>query len=72
MFAAPVAGWISRREYREFVRQNATLPGFTLQDAVPEFAKSVCLLLAGYILLRWLYFEPPTQRVTTDNLEASD
>jgi hypothetical protein len=58
IFTAPVAGWILRREYRGFTEHTTLLPGFSLQDAVPELFRSVSLLLVWYILLRWLYFKP--------------
>ena len=55
VFSAPIAGWLTRREYHGMVdRVNA---GFSLHDALPELAKSVSLLLVGYLLLRWLYYK---------------
>jgi len=54
MFSAPIASWVTRREYHGMVdRVNA---GFSLHEALPELAKSVLLLLVGYFLLRWLYY----------------
>ena len=54
VFSAPIAGWLTRREYRGMVDRANT--GFFLHDALPELAKSVSLLLVGYVLLRWLYY----------------
>ncbi len=72
MFVAPVAGWLSRREYRGIMGQTGNVPGFSLQDALPELAKSVCLLLAGYVLLRWLYYKrPQTQTSGTSTTDLS-
>ena len=54
IFSAPVAGWLTRREYHEI--SDRVSPGFFLHDSVPEIAKSVSLFLIGYVLLRWLYY----------------
>ena len=62
VFSAPVAGWLTRREYHGIVDRVNT--AFSLHDALPELAKSVSLLIVGYILLRWLYYgstQPETQ-----------
>jgi len=40
------------------VPRTTSLPGFSLQDALPELVRFVLLLLVWYVLLRWLYFEP--------------
>jgi hypothetical protein len=58
VFSAPLAGWLTRREYRGMVDRSTISTGFTLQDALPELARSVSLLLVGYFLLRWLYYKP--------------
>lgn len=55
IFSAPVAGWLTRREYHGVVGRAYT--GFSLHDALPELAKSVSLLVVGYVLLRWLYYK---------------
>jgi hypothetical protein len=58
-FSAPVAGWLTRREYHEMTLDRTTTPtAFSLQDALPELARSVSMLLVGYVLLRWLYYKP--------------
>ena len=54
VFSAPVAGWLTRREYHGVVDRVST--GFSIHDALPELAKSVSLLLVGYVLVRWLYY----------------
>ena len=57
-FAAPVAGWIMRREYRGFTDRASGPAGFSLLDALPDLVRTISLLLVWYILLRWLYFKP--------------
>ena len=56
VFSAPVAGWLTRREYHGVVDRVST--GFSIHDALPELLKSVSLLLVGYVLVRWLYYRP--------------
>ena len=58
IFASPVAGWLSRKQYGGLVPGTTSLPGFSLQDALPELVRFVLLLLVWYVLLHWLYFEP--------------
>jgi hypothetical protein len=58
IFSAPLAGWLMRREYSGFTGRASGMTGFTLQDALPELARSFSLLLLGYLLLCWLYFKP--------------
>jgi hypothetical protein len=60
VFSAPVAGWLTRREYHGMVVST----GFSLQDALPELVRSVSLLLVGYLLLRWLYYKPIESETT--------
>lgn len=60
VFSAPIGNWLMRREYRGMI-DRPNLPGFSLQDALPELAKSLALLLISYLLLRWLYFQPLEQ-----------
>jgi hypothetical protein len=55
IFASPVARWISRKEYGGLVPGTTALPGFSLQDALPELVRFSLLLLVWYALLRWLY-----------------
>ena len=57
-FASPVAGWISRKQYGGLVEHTTALPGFSLQDALPELVRFSLLLLVWYALLRWLYVKP--------------
>jgi hypothetical protein len=59
IFASPIAGWISRNQYRAFMPNGAALPGFSLKDALPDLSKFVVLSLVWYLLVRWLYFTPP-------------
>jgi hypothetical protein len=56
VFSAPVAGWLTRREYQRMTDHPAA--AFSLQDAAPELIKSFSMLLIGYFLLRWLYYKP--------------
>lgn len=62
---APLAGWISRKEYKALTLRPEISARFYFQDALPELARAISLLLLGYILLRWLYFKPVT-RETAD------
>jgi hypothetical protein len=58
IFASPVAGWVSRKQYGGLIPHTSTLPGFSLQDALPEAVRFFVLLLVWFVLLRWLYFKP--------------
>jgi hypothetical protein len=63
--SAPVAGWLTRREYHGFVGRSSTAATFSFRDALPELARSLSLLFVGYFMLRWLYYkssnsEPPS------------
>lgn len=58
IFTSPVAGWVARKEYREFIPRTTASAGFSLQDALPELIRFFLLLLVWYVLLRWLYFKP--------------
>jgi hypothetical protein len=58
IFATPVAGWVSRKEYGGLTPRPAALAGFSLQDALPELIRFFILLLVWYVLVRWLYFKP--------------
>jgi hypothetical protein len=58
IFASPVAGWISRREFRDFNPAGIALARFSLADALPDLARFAVLLLVWYLLMRWLYFSP--------------
>jgi hypothetical protein len=57
VFSAPVAGWLTRREYHGMVGSANAFTSFSLKDALPELIRSLVLLLAGYLLLRWLYYK---------------
>jgi hypothetical protein len=56
IFASPVAGWVSRKQYGGLLPNTAPLPGFSLKDALPEVVRFFLLLLVWFVLLRWLYF----------------
>ncbi len=62
VFVAPITGWISRKEYRALTLAPDVSTKLRLQDALPELASAISLLLLGYILLRWLYFTPVTEK----------
>jgi len=58
VFTQPFAGWISRKQYGGMLPGSRNLPGFSLQDAVPELIRFVLLIVIWYVLVRWLYFKP--------------
>jgi len=58
IFTAPVAGWITRNEYRDIVARTTAWADFSLKDALPELIRFCLLLAVWYVLLRWLYFKP--------------
>jgi hypothetical protein len=58
-FASPIAGWVSRNDYRAIIPGGAALAGFSLKDALPDLSRFVVLFLVWYLLVRWLYFTPP-------------
>ena len=72
VFSAPIAGWLTRREYRGVLDHTAIPNNFSLQDALPELVRSVSLLLVGYCLLRWLYFKPLEKQteISSQNRES--
>lgn len=61
IFASPVAGWVSRKQYGQFVPRTEAPAGFSLQDALPELVRFFLLLLVWLVLMRWLYFKPLKQ-----------
>jgi hypothetical protein len=69
IFAAPVAGWVSQRNYRDVIQKNAWSMGFPFQDALPELLRAFLLLVIWYALMHWLYFKP---RNTSSSKSASD
>ncbi|HKW25849.1 MAG TPA: hypothetical protein VJN48_08700 [Terriglobales bacterium] len=69
IFSAPIAGWVTRRQYSG-VLNHTTAVGFSFQDALPELVRSVSLLVLGYILLRWLYFKPVEEETADPGPEA--
>lgn len=58
VFISPLTSWLARREYGAITDRAPISAAFSLQDALPELARSASLLLLGYVLLRWLYFKP--------------
>jgi hypothetical protein len=67
VFSAPIASWLTRREYRGIADRPNFSTAFSLQDALPELVRSFSLLLVAYLLLRWLYFKP----IESQTAEAS-
>lgn len=59
IFAAPVAGWVSRNDYRAIIPGGAAIAGFSPKDALPDLSRFVVLFLVWYLLVRWLYFTRP-------------
>jgi hypothetical protein len=57
-FAAPVAAWIGRTEYRHIITAPDVPKGFLIQDALPELIRFVVLFVVWYALVRWLYYKP--------------
>lgn len=64
IFASPIAGWVSRNDYRAIIPGGATLVGFSLKDALPDLTRFAVLFLVWYLLVRWLYFTPPKTDVS--------
>ena len=58
VFSAPVASWLTRRQYHGIAGSDTTFTSFSFKDALPELIRSLLLLLTGYVLLRWLYYKP--------------
>lgn len=71
VFSAPVADWLTRREYQGIADRADISTAFSLQVALPELVRSFSLLLAAYLLLRWLYFKPIEPQVTNPSSEQS-
>jgi len=57
IFVAPVASFVSRREYGPLA-EHPIHEGFVLQVALPELMRFSLLLIIFYLLLRWLYYTP--------------
>jgi len=58
IFASPVAGWVSRNDYRAIMPGGAAMVGFSLKDALPDLSRFVVLFVVWYVLVHWLYFTP--------------
>ncbi len=58
VFAAPVANWISIKEYAGFGLHSSPPTGLQFRDGLPELVRFIFYLLIWYILFRWLYLEP--------------
>lgn len=63
IFASPVATWVSRKQYGYLAPSAAAPPaGFPLEAGLPELIRFILLLLVWFILLRWLYFTPASEK----------
>jgi hypothetical protein len=60
-FANPVAGWITRGEYKDVVTRGTPMVGFTFRDGLPELVRFGLLLAVWFVLVRWLYLTPIKQ-----------
>ena len=58
IFAAPIAAWVSQKNYREMTQKTTGSVGLPFEAALPEAVRSILLLLLVYFLIRWLYFKP--------------
>jgi hypothetical protein len=60
IFSAPIAGWLTRREYYHGMADRVAFSTlrFSFREMLAELVRSLSLLLVAYILLRWLYYEP--------------
>lgn len=58
VFAAPVAGWVSRSTYQYAFLTGHLPQGFSVRDSLPDLVRFVVLLAIWYALLRWLYLKP--------------
>jgi hypothetical protein len=59
------AGWLSRKQYGGLVPKASSLPGFSLQDALPELARFLVVLLVWSVLVWWLYFNPAEKKAAS-------
>jgi len=64
IFASPVAGWVARKEYGKLITDSSAPAGLPLKDALPELVRFVVIVVVWYLLLRWLYFNPPKKGAT--------
>jgi nitric oxide reductase large subunit len=71
VFASPVSSWVSRTQYRALTPHTATVPGFSLRDALPHAVRFFLLLLVWFVLLRWLYFKP-LKKETSESVPNSE
>jgi hypothetical protein len=71
VFSAPVASWLTRREYHGMTDRANISMSFSLQDALPELGRSFSLLLVAYLLLRWLYYKPLPSETTGPHSEQT-
>jgi hypothetical protein len=58
MFTAPITEWAARNLYRGLIPGTTGFSDSPLRAAVSPTIGFVMLLLAWYLLLRWLYFTP--------------
>ena len=58
VFAAPIATWVSQKNYRAMTQKPTGPLGLPFEAALPEAVRTILLLLLVYCLIRWLYFKP--------------
>lgn len=63
----PFSTWIFRQQYRDLPNNPYRSTDFSFRYALPELAKCASLLVLCYILLRWLYFQPPIHESVPDS-----
>jgi len=69
IFASPVVGWVSRKQYGGLAPKDSNLPGFSFKDALPDLARFAVLLLVWYVLVYWLYSKPVEKGTEGSNPE---
>ncbi len=69
IFSAPIAQWISVRQYRELTLRTDTPVQFSLAAAIPDLIRCAVILSVSCLLLKWLYFSPVISQPT--NTERS-
>ncbi len=70
IFAVPLSSWLSRQSYRGVADNFST--EFRIEEAIPELVRSALLLVIGYLLLRWLYFQPPNKGTAAVDSELQE
>jgi hypothetical protein len=72
IFASPIEGWLSQNYVRDVTSRTTVAPLSPLYFAFPQLVTFVVLLLAWYVLLRWLYFTPLESQASGASLDAQE